>query len=103
MLGLNSGIYRVLCDLFFEVLIGNIIKLRAGYGLALVLYNAELQGYCNSGVLVVAGYHYGSYAGTATFLDCRLTFGPYGVYHTYKAAEDELIFDIIGRLILGNT
>ena len=54
-------------------------------------------------ILVVAGYHYGSYAGTATFFDCRLNFGPYGVYHTYKATEDELIFDIIGRLILGNT
>ena len=96
MLGLNTRIYGILCDLFFEVLVGNIIELRAGYGLALVLYNAELQGYCNGGILVVAGYHYGSYAGTAAFLDCRLNFGSYGVNHTHKAAEDELIFDFVG-------
>ena len=101
MLGLYAGIYRVVFNSLFKLLVGDRIQLRTGNGKVALAQDTKLTRYCGGGIAEVAGYHYRAYARLAAFLYRVYNFGTYRVYHTYKTEEYKVGFHDLGGVVGG--
>ena len=98
MLGLHAGVYREFGHAVCKLVVWNLRHVRARYCLTAVGDDAQLHGYGNGGVEMVARYHDGTYARFAAALYRLLDFGTDGVYHTHEAYIYEILLHVF-RLV----
>ena len=101
MLGLDARIDAVLGDLLLEVLVGDLVELGAGDGVARVLADAEVLGDRHGGVDVVAGDHDRADAGLLGLGDGRGDLGALGIDHAGEANEGEVVLERLGAAVVG--
>ena len=82
-----------------KFVIADFVKLGSCNCLALILNYSQIPAYGNGSILMVAGYHNRSYAGTAALLDCLNSFRTNRVNHSGKSQVTKILLKSFGRIV----
>ena len=101
MFGLHAGVNGILDDLFHQLFVGELVKLRAHNGLFGVADDAQLFADGHGGVFVVAGDHHRADAGLAALFNGVLDLRTHRVDHAGQAHEGQLLLQRGGVVAFG--